>query len=49
VTVLCNRGCTRQSLADSDDTRGCTCTIYVDDLLMMGGMRTKHVEEFNLI
>jgi len=33
VTDLCNRGCTRQSLAESDDTRGGTWTIYVDDLL----------------
>jgi len=41
-------GCTRQSLAESDDTRGCICTICVVDLLMMGGMRSKHVEEFNL-
>jgi hypothetical protein len=40
--------CTRQSLAESDDTRGCTCTICVVDLLMMGGMRSKYVEEFNL-
>ena len=30
----------------SDDTRGCICTICVVDL-MMGGMRSKHVEEFN--
>jgi len=42
-------GCTRQSPAESDDTRGCICTIYVVDLLMMGGMRSKHVEEFNLM
>ena len=40
-------GCTRQSLANSDDTRGCICTICVVDLLMMGGMCSKHVEEFN--
>jgi len=40
-------GCTRQSLAESDDTRGCICTICVVDLLMMGGMRSKHVEDFN--
>jgi hypothetical protein len=39
---------TRQSLAESDDTRGCICTICVVDLLMMGGLRSKHVEEFNL-
>jgi len=38
-------GCTRRSLAESDDTRGCICTIYVD-LLMMGGLSSKHVEEF---
>jgi len=42
-------GCTRQSLAESDDTRGCICTICVVDLLMTSGMRSKHVEEFNLI
>ena len=42
-------GCTRQSLAESDDTRGCIRTIYVVDLLMMGGMRSKHVEESNLM
>ena len=41
-------GCTRQSPAESDDTRGCIRTICVD-LLMMGGMRSKHVEEFNLL
>ena len=42
-------GCTRQSLAESDDTRGCMCTICVVDLLMMNGLRSKHVEEFNLM
>ena len=42
-------GCTIRSLADSDDTRGCICTIYVVDLLMMGGLRSKHVEEFNFM
>ena len=47
VTFL--RGCTRQSLAESDDSRGCICTICVVDLLMRGGMRSKHVEEFNLM
>jgi len=36
-------------IAESDDTRGCVCTICVVDLLMMGGMRSKHVEEFNLM
>jgi hypothetical protein len=41
--------CTRQSFAESEDTRGCICTIYVVDLLMMGGLHSKHVEEFNLI
>ena len=41
-------GCTRRSLAESDDTRGCICIIYVVDLLMMSGLRSKHVEEFNL-
>ena len=45
VTVLC----TRQSFAESDDTRGCIRTIYVVDLLMMGGMRSKHVQESNLM
>jgi len=39
-------GCARQSLAESDDTRGCICTICVVDLLMMSGLRSKHVEEF---
>jgi len=33
----------------SDYTRGCICTICFVDLLMMGGMRSKHVEEFNLM
>jgi len=42
-------GCTRQSLAESDDTRGRIRTIYVVDLLMMGGMRSKHVEESNVM
>ena len=42
-------GCTRQSLAESDDTRGCICTIYFVDLLMMGRVRSKHVEESNLM
>jgi len=41
-------GCTRRSLAESDDTRGCIRTIYVIDL-MMGGMSSKHVEESNLM
>jgi len=40
-------GCTRQSLAESDDTKGCICTICVVDLLMMSGMSSKHVEDFN--
>jgi len=35
--------------AESDDTRGCISTIYVVDLLMMGGMSSKHVEESNLM
>jgi len=39
-------GCTRRSLAESDGTRDCICTICID--LMMGGLRSKHVEEFNL-
>jgi len=42
-------GCTRRSLADSDDTRGCICTICIVDLLMMSGLRSKHVEEFNFM
>ena len=42
-------GCTRRSLAESDDTRGCICTICVVDLLMMSGLRSEHVEEFNLM
>jgi hypothetical protein len=42
-------GCKRQSLTESDDTRGCICKIYVVDLLMMGGLRSKHVDEFNLM
>jgi hypothetical protein len=41
--------CTRQSLVESDDTKGCICTICVVDLLMMSGLRSKHVEEFNLM
>jgi len=42
-------GCTRQSLAESDDTRGTVRKIYVVDLLMMGGVRSKRVEESNLM
>jgi len=42
-------GCSRRSLAESDDTRGCICTICVADLLMMSGLRSKYVEEFNFI
>jgi hypothetical protein len=42
-------GCTRQSLTESDDTRGCICTICVVDLLMLSGLLLKHVEEFNLM
>ena len=41
--------CTRRSLAESDDTRGYICTIYVVDHLIVGGLRWKHVEEFNLM
>ena len=40
---------TRPSLAESDDTRGCICIICVVGLLMMGGLRSKHVEEFNIM
>ena len=42
-------GCTRRSLAESDDTRGGIDTICVVDLLMMSGLRSKHVEEFNFM
>ena len=42
-------GCTRRSLAESDDTRGCIRTICIVDLLMMSGLRSKHVEEFNFM
>jgi hypothetical protein len=42
-------GCTRRPLAECDDTRGCICTICIVDLLMMGGLRSKHVEEFNFM
>ena len=42
-------GCARQSLAESDDTRGCICTICIVDLLMMSGLCSKHVEEFNFM
>ena len=38
---------TRRSLAESDDTSDCIRTICVVDLLMMSGLRSKHVEEFN--
>jgi len=37
------------ALAESDDTRGCIRIIYVVDFLMMGGMRSKHVEKSNLM
>ena len=42
-------GCTRLSLAVSNDTKGCICTISNVDLLMMSGLRSKNVEEFNVI
>ena len=42
-------GCTRWSLADSDNTRGCICTICIVDLLLMSGLRSKLVEEFNFM
>ena len=42
-------GCTRRSLAESEDTRGCICTICIVDLLMMSVLRSKHAEEFNLM
>jgi len=38
-----------KSLAESDDTRGCIRTICIIDLLMMSGLHSKHVEEFNLM
>ena len=38
----------RNALLQSDDTRGCICTICVD-LLMMSRLRSKHVEEFNFM
>ena len=44
IVTLCK--CT---LAESDDTRGRIRTICVTDLLMMGGLRSKHVEEFNFM
>jgi len=54
IVIVCKwlsflSGCTRQSLAESDDTRCCIRTIYVVDLLMIGGMCSKHVEESNLM
>jgi len=39
----------QRSLAESDDARGCICTICVVDLLMMSGLRSKHVEEFTFM
>jgi hypothetical protein len=42
-------GCTRWSLVESDDTRGCICTICVVDLLMMSRLCSKHVEAFNFM
>jgi hypothetical protein len=42
-------GCTRRSLAESDNTRGCMCTICIVDLLMISRLCSKHVEEFNFI
>jgi hypothetical protein len=38
-----------EGLAESDDTRGCICTICIVDLLMMSGLRSKHVEEFDFM
>ena len=57
IVTLCKRplrkdflsGCTRQSLAESDDTRGCIHTICIIDLLKMSGLRSKHVEELNFM
>ena len=42
-------GCTRRSLAENEDTRGCICTVCVVDPLMMSGLRSKHLEEFNFM
>ena len=42
-------GCTRRSLAESDNTRGCICTICIVDLRMMSGLRSKHIEGFNFM
>ena len=42
-------GCTRRSPGESGDTRGCICTICIVDLLMMSGLRSKHVEKFNFM
>jgi hypothetical protein len=41
VTVL--------SLVESDDTRGCICTICIVYLLMLSGLRSKHVAGFNFM
>jgi len=41
--------CKWQLLAESEDTRGCIRTIYVVDLMMLGGVRSKLVEESNLM
>ena len=49
IKESCLSGCTRRSLAESDDTRGCICIICVVDPLMMSGLRSKHVEEFNFM
>jgi len=56
IVTLCKRlSCAtakeglRQSITESDDTRGCICTTCVVDLLMMSGLRSKHVEELNLM
>jgi len=50
IVTLCKwqatNGCTRRSLAESEDTRGCICTICVVDLLMMCGLRSKRVDKF---
>jgi hypothetical protein len=42
-------GCSRRSPVESDDTRGCICTICVVDLLMIDGLRSKYVAEFNFM
>jgi len=44
VSSLCK---SELQILQSNDTRGCICTICIMDLLVMGGMCSKHVEDFN--